>query len=480
MEVWSGDIACNAESSLKGIRLLSSISDTYYDIIPKDAKLSVRSLVNPALIPLYARAGPSLELHATNVDSSQWLKSKLLSNIWLEEDAIEKGQSIQCPIGILLQVQSSRRGTTVGHPISDILVYGILSNRAPLGRPPTPPVSSSPDVQEEEDGSGLVKRELRVYASPLSGSLISKAQALPSPPSSPENRSLGSNGHFAEFIPDLRSPSPKRKRVATLFEVAAQHHKRVRQKGGEAVSQLMAHANSQSIPPLNPIKIKKEPDEIGNYALERISSQRARSLSLGGSLRASRPADNRLESQRPSTAKSHGRNTISRANTPNPFHDSSSLRIEKSEVPSSQSNSDPLSGPKDVATIISENKTLMTRTILTCMRLYGYHRSNSRSSTNKNHAATQADLDSFNAEERDTRTPAPENGPSTNSAGGSDEDEFRSMYHATYKAATFALRRYLREGDPTTVESGTLPPILEKEKATNTIDGLLRLFCEDA
>lgn len=414
------------------------------------------------------------------MESSQWLKSRLLSNIWLEEDAVEKGQLVQCPIGMLLQVQSSGRANTVGHPVSDILVYGVLSSKAPLERPPTPPVSSSPDVQEEEDGSGLLKRGLRIYASPLSGSLISKAQALPSPPSSPENRSLNTNGHFAEFIPDLRSPSPKRKRVATLFEVAAQHHKRVRQKGGEAVSQLMAHANSQSIPPLNPIKIKKEPEEIGNYALERISSQRARSLSLGGNFRASRPAETRLESQRPSTAKSHGKNTISRANTPNPFLESSSQRLEKSEVPSSQGNSDPLSELKDASTIVSENKSLMTRTILTCMRLYGYHRSNSRSSTNKSNGATQADLESFNAEERDMRTPAPDNGLSTNSAGSPDEDEFRAMYHATYKAATFALRRYLRGADPTTMDDGALPPVLEKERATNTIDNLLRLFCEDA
>lgn len=429
------------------------------------------------MIPLYARAGPSLELHAADIESTQWLKSRLLSNIWLEEDAIEKGQSIQCPIGILLHVESSRRGSNVGHPVSDLLVYGILSSATPLERPPTPPVSSSPDIQEQDDDNGPMKRELRIYASPLSGSLISKAQALPSPPSSPDNRSLSSDAHFAEFIPDLRSPSPKRKRVATLFEVAAQHHKRVRQKGGEAVSQLMAHANSQSIPPLHPIKIKKEPDETGNPVLERISSQRARSLSFGGSLRPFRPTDGRLESQRPSTARSHTRNTISRANTPNPFLDSASQRIERSDVPSSQGNSDPFSAPRDASTIISENKTLITRIILTCMRLYGYHRSNSRSSTVKNH--THTDPESFNTEERDTRTPAPESGLSMNPAGCSDDDEFKAMYHATYKAASFAFRRYLKEVDPGDGTAGALPPVLEKEKATTSIDSILRLFCED-
>jgi hypothetical protein len=52
-----------------------------------------------------------------------------------------------------------------------------------------------------------------------------------------------------------------------------------------------------------------------------------------------------------------------------------------------------------------------------------------------------------------------------------DDDEFKNMYHATYKAAAFALRKYLK----VTV----VPALLEKEKAMTCIDELLRLFCED-
>jgi hypothetical protein len=56
-------------------------------------------------------------------------------------------------------------------------------------------------------------------------------------------------------------------------------------------------------------------------------------------------------------------------------------------------------------------------------------------------------------------------------APATDDDEFKAMYHATYKATAFALRKYLKlPGAPVT---------LEKEKAMTCIDELLKLFCED-
>lgn len=463
------------------MRLVDSSSNSQGDLL-KDTKLSVCSLVNPALIPLYARAGPSLELHTSDVETSQWLKSRLLSNIWLEEEEIEKCQLIQCPVGLLITVEQTRKRNNGGHNVSDLLVYGVLSSAGSLDRPPTPPISSSPDVLDQDAAHPAVRKELRIYAVPLSATLVTKAQGLPSPPQSPGEDTNNSVTHFAEFIPDIRSPSPKRKRVATLFEVAAQHHKRVRQKGGEAVSQLMASTNSQSSSQLHTtLRIKKEPEEHSNPALERLASQRSRSLSVGVSnARAgSRHVDLRMETPRPSTAKSQPRSAASRKNTPNPFAESFSRPLEPSPaaLSASQGNSsDPFSGPKDAATIVSENKTLITRTILTCMRLYGFHRKSSKHAA----AAATPDLELLHNEDRDTRTPAPDSVPPTAHPSSTDEDEFKAMYHATYKASTFALRKYLREVPSTgEMDETALPPVLEKEKAMNLIDGFLKLFCEE-
>jgi hypothetical protein len=117
--------------------------------------------------------------------------------------------------------------------------------------------------------------------------------------------------------------------------------------------------------------------------------------------------------------------------------------------------------------VIAENKNLITRTILTAMRLYGFHRSNTRASTKP---ASGDDPEASNA------TPAPETLRAETPAPGTsaDDDEFKVMYHSTYKAAAFALRKYLKESP-----SGSPPLLLEKNKAMTCIDELLRLFCED-
>jgi hypothetical protein len=99
------------------------------------------------------------------------------------------------------------------------------------------------------------------------------------------------------------------------------------------------------------------------------------------------------------------------------------------------------------------------------MRLYGFHRSYARASTKP---ASGDDPEASNA------TPAPDLRAETPAPGASaGDDEFKCMYHATYKAAAFALRKYLKES------AGTPPVLLEKDKAMTCIDELLRLFCED-
>ena len=369
--------------------------------------------------------------------------------MWLEEEDLERFQSVQCPVGILVGVEGGSRGdTATATTSSDLLVYGVLSSTGP----PPGLLSAGEGVGDGGGGSQVVKQELRIYASPLSGSIIARAQALPTPPRSSDadvdadaDTGIGAGdaqSHFAEFLPDLRSPSPKRKRVASLFESVAQHHKRVRQRGGEAVSQIMApsqfsqqqqqQSQSQS---QNVAKIKQEPEER-LPALDRIASQRPRSVSIGSNLRPGSSATNR----------SHMRGlAASRKNTPTPFVEAA-MKREYSPMASQPPPDGAAATPRDAETTIAENKNTITRTVLTCMRLYGFNRP--ATSKHVDEAAAHADT---------------------------DEDEFKAMYHATYRASTFALRKYLK-----TVGAEALsPPLLEKKKAMGCIDEFLRLFCED-
>lgn len=494
MNVWSGSIALDPDRllegkamhaclavfsllTLPGIRLIDPTSHWQCDI-SKDAKLDLRSFVNPALIPLHARAGPNLELHTLNPTTSQWLQRKLTGAIWLNEDELDLHQSLQCPIALLVSVNGNTIKKTAA-VTSDILIYGVLSSATSGARPPTPPHSSPSEINNNAYNSTAKPYGLRVYAAPLSTTLLTQAQAFPSPPQS----SNGENASApAEFLPDISSPSPKRKRVATLFESAAQHHLRVRQRGGEAVSQMMAPSRpSSSSQNISSLRVKREPedDQPGLPSFDRITARRSRSASIGTNL-------HRQGSFRSARGVGVGVNADpqKRAPTPNPFLESSSRRgsqqiqassslsafVEDKEKPATAAPSSP---PKNPESIIAENKNLITRTILTCMRLYGFHRSNTKSSA-KPGAVGGSDPDP----EASNATPVPDTLRAETPAPGAsaDDDEFKAMYHATYKAAAFALRKYLKDA---AVGLGSPPLLLEKGKAMTCIDELLRLFCED-
>lgn len=435
--------------------------------------LSLRCFVNPALIPLYARVGPNLELHTYNTEASQWLKAKLLGGVWFEEEDMDTLQTVQCPVSLLVSVDSTIR-TKTGSTTTDLIVYGVLSSATSLKRPPTPPVSSS--ASSDETALRAIRQELRIYAIPISSSFINRTRALPKPQNTSE---LLGHETLGEFLPDIRSPSPKRKRVATLFESVTQHHKRVRQKGGEGVSQLMAHSQLQSSH--QSLRVKRESEEPSLPLLDRIASQRSRSLSVGANLHPSKPSEFRTEPPRPGSNRRHPRELIKK-NAPNPSIESS-LRKEREPspaLPSSDGRLDLSSAPKDAEDVILENKNTISRTILTCMRLYGFNRSTTRSGSSSKNPNIHDTLPS-QTEGKDHRiaAAAAAAAPLATPAPSTDEDEFKAMYHATYRASIFALRKYLKETPVSQGSSKYLPPLLEKGKAMTYIDEFLRLFCEE-
>ncbi|KAJ5139250.1 uncharacterized protein N7515_004098 [Penicillium bovifimosum] len=454
MIVWSGSIPLKSGSSLEGIRLVDPHSYGQSEL-SKESQLRLRSFVNPALIPLHARAGPNLELHTSHAGTSKWLQSKLTGSLWANGEGPSLQQSLQCPAGLLLSVENNTK--TTGKAATTLLVYGVLSS-ASCTRPPTPPHSSPSDLPGLSNPQQR-PYELRIYAAPLSTARLAQAQSYEPPPSTITQPTT--TPRCAEFLPDTSSPSPKRKRVATLFEVAAQHHRRVRQRGGEAVSQLMAPSRpTSSSQNLQSLRIKREEDES---PLDKIVPHRARSASIGTSLH--RPMRSRAT---PGPIVDPQK----RAPTPNPFLDSASGSSRRtpapqatSSLPDAKEHSAPGSPAKDPDTVVAENKNLITRTILTCMRLYGFHRANPRSATNKSAADAESELPGA--------TPAPEMRETPAPGASADDDEFKAMYHATYKAAAFALRRYLK------LVPGVAVSVLEKEKAMTCIDELLRLFCEE-
>ncbi|KAL4750243.1 hypothetical protein BDW72DRAFT_204108 [Aspergillus terricola var. indicus] len=465
MNIWSGAITLAGQSLLQDLQLIDRSASWQSDIL-KSSNLGFKAFVNPALVPFYARVGPNLELHTSNSETSRWLKHKLLANILLEDDEVDLSQTIQCPVGFLLDLNGATRPRASGLSTTDLLVYGILSTTSDE-RPPTPPILSSP--KNEGVFSGATKQELRIYATPISGSLATRAQVLRG---RGDSEATAGHEHYGQFLPDIHPISPKRKRVENLFESVAQHHKRVRHKGGEAVSQLMAQSISQPSLQLQNYRIKREPEESGLLILSKIAPHRSRSLSISSNQNQNKPLS------RPSS--SWGRaSQLSSKGTTSALGMSTEAFTRRGSVSAPYSLSsegrEPPAEKKTAEIIISDNKNLIIRTILTCMRLYGFNRT-ARPAPFK--TLCHNDVVPPHIEGRDSQVP----GDSMNlpaSSTGSDEDEFKAMYHATYRASTFALRKYLRE--PVVGDDGSrpAPPILEKGKAMICIDGFLKLFCEE-
>ncbi|EGE83658.1 hypothetical protein BDBG_07759 [Blastomyces gilchristii SLH14081] len=569
MEVWSGQVTGAADLSHgKGISLLVDPTLISHCALQKDARLSLRSFVNPTLIPYYARIGPALEVHIKDFKSIEWWKCRLLSGVGDEDedadDRVDDPLPIQCPTGVLLAVETpQRRGSTsntLNNDVTDILVYGVLGlTSLHSKRPPTPPSSSptfpDPTLENSNDNEGSAPgRELRIYAVTLCSGLISMAKALPSPPFSPNPGSFTDNNDdndndndndydnetYAEFLPEQRSPCPKRKRMASIFDAATEYHKKVRRKGGQAVSQLMSRslslASGHQLSKSAIAKIKKEPldtsflDKGNNINNNGDSStHKPRMLSISRITKTPKqsssatPLSTHLRDSssnigaRPRTAS-----VSSWRSTPGPF---APQQQQQQQQQDRQIPSPPQLAYSSPSETISANKTLLTRTILTCMRLYGFHR-NSRTN---NPAATSSqskqpplpgstDVDSPVVLPTKTTVPTPMpthaqtekpsqsySRPSTATAipaaappDTEEDDDFKAMYHAAYRAASFALRRYLKDvtngstGTGGSAVAGTNGlnnassetgggmgvPLLERGKATDLVDGILRLFCE--
>ncbi|EER28943.1 hypothetical protein CPC735_036490 [Coccidioides posadasii C735 delta SOWgp] len=470
MEVWSGVITADfltldgtlviQISWIKlilylGVRLLNPLSSNQCDI--SKAKLILRSLVDPTLVPLFAITGPALEVHISNTATRDWIRSRLLHNVHLDSEDHPDEEfctTKQCPVGILLAVEHLDSNAHA-RKISDLLIYGILS-------------SSESDTQQRYDSSSPT-RELRVYAAPICSTLVVKALSLPSPPLTPSegNHADGAEiPEYAEFLSDPLAPSPKRKRVDTLFEAADEYHKKVRRKGMIAVSEYIEKSREASPKLQFPYpRAKREPQNDTSILYGSQSNPGKQTLCGAGT------RDSSLPRQFSGVSRPRSMSIASRKSTPS----ASVTTKECSQISA---------GDSSMENILSTNKGLLTRTILTCMRMYGYHRNASASRAKFELNRDSTDSTALNNSTTELLQPA---------ADAEEEDEFKTMYHATYRASTFALRKFLNIKSPasgaklhSSISSrngpeGNTPsvPVLDRAKATDVVDSVLKLFCEE-
>lgn len=370
------------------------------------APLRFLSTVDPARIPLYLATGPSYDVWTTSETSEAWFESILLSGpAPSTSDTIDSSYGwwtvarAQSPVGILVEVQGQVYDKLKPR-ITEILFYGTIATTPAIEGLLTPP--SSQDVPNAQ--SGLLP-ELRVHALPLSSDLLyQNAASAPLPPSPTANTIDQSQMIEAQYLPPVRQSitapkSPKRKR--DLFEEATLAKRNIKGKGGESIAaaaaratesqRAYAHRKSTSIDS----KASPLPDSRPSSAHGPLPRPASRQLSRSPSISSDIKPLNRKD-----TAETHGkRSHLSRVDT--------------------------ISSQPEEPTTESRNKEALTKVVMAAMRMHGLQQRR-KTKARPTHMGpeseeNQAAFDKTAAED------------------AAKDEEFKLIYHQTYKGAALAL-----------------------------------------
>ena len=381
-------------------------------------------------------AGRPLQIFTENEETERWIEENLVNNareLYCEEsESLEhnEGGFEESNLGLLLGLDGDVKVCRGGPRITELLLFASISRIvAPaLEGLLTPPQSSSPNLQDTRPF--ITTRHAKIYALPLSSDLCYNPAFFTEPPTPPpEENSQSSQGRFlppVDFSTISRANSRKRQRLDSLFEDATQQNKRSRRKGGEAVSKLIASVEQLPVPTTDSQRapemiVRKRPKPLPGLGL-------ARSQSLG-SLRD-------FEEARPLSRGNGG--ALARTKR------SSLNRVASSSSPAPENG------------IEAQNKNALSRVVMAGMRMYGLQQ---RKRTNTLSRAA-SEIPVF----------AGDNGTAgaIHSQQDGEEDEYKLIYHQTFKSSAFVFRRQI----------GSIA--LGQDVLRDTVDKFLALFCSDS
>lgn len=297
-----------------------------------------------------------------------------------------------------------------GQNITEILIYAAISKEQ--DRPGI--LSISPD-SSSGDRYGATS-EIRIYALPLSSrkhEQFDRIQGL-----DPQPLHNDRDDGKACFLPaageedvSTHASSPwERSRLSNLFDEARDQRKRLIRHGGGGVSKVMArvngpglHLRSTSVETRSTVPADL-PTDISLKGAPRESLSRASSISSSRSVEPTRPLSRR-------ESLINGKR--------------SSLHLVESITPAGE--------VADSNMIEQQNKAALSRIVMTGMRIYGLQQKKGREAS---------------------RPP-------------DDDDEYKLIYHQTFKGALFAFRTHITS------------EFINQEAMRDTVDRLLTIFCND-
>ena len=412
-----------------------------------DVRLQLLSLVDTAAIPLHLVAGPSFDVFTANQNTKSWLSDRLL-HFFQSEDT--EGQQLcrwwkykhgKSDVALLLQVDGEIKTPHCGARVTELLIYAGLpryGGQADVGLL-TPPRSSSPAVEHEglpEDVEGSIQI-VNIYALPLSSDLSYGLQGCPNTPPPTSEEIVH---EYAQFIPSSAEDRPhyrnrKRLHLDSLFQDAAHQVKRSKKRGGESVAKAMASLDglhNQTVEPsTSQLEITDYDSQVSSLpTFGKLRLQKNNGLFRAHSFGSLRDLDEIRPPSRGNAVPAR-RSTLSRLASVGAIESSSPV-------------------PESLNSIEQQNKAVLSRIVMAGMRMYGLQQ---KKKSDRSRAASEI---------------PPDAGLVATAASIPDEgDEYKLVYHQTYKAASFAFRKYM--------------PVVNigQDRMRDVVDRILEMFCVD-
>lgn len=371
----------------------SSLDDISSEKVLSKCNLRFISLVEVSQVPLYLSLGPSYLVWTQSESTSIWFSNRLFSEPAAPSNQSEQRgpswfqHSYQSYAGILAEVPQTVGAA--GLAISEILFYGRL------------------DHANDQEGS----IQLQVYALPLSSRRLDILPEALTPPLSPTAELKDQTGQFLP-VEDDEAPSsfprPEKTRVPDIWDSASDLRRKAKGRGGEGIAAAAAGQQINILVGQKKPKPKAQPTK--NATKERNPSLDAKSntnsqfhcLFLSNSQRT------RTLARSPSL-NSEGRQHGRKASTDHIIKPSSLSRVTSFSAQDDNAES----------TLEQLNKTTISRLVMAGMRLYG--------------------LQPRKKTERSQGSPAITEEAAI--GGSTQDDEFKLVYHQTYKGAVFAFVR---------------------------------------
>ena len=422
---------------------------SFHHVLSSDTHLSFLSVVDLAKVPLYLVAGPSLNVWSDNEATEDWFATNLLhgQNLDLLDDELRTYSTVssinslcrQPDRGLLVRVGPSEGVTSETVPgLTELLFYAAISpsseGRAGL---PTPPRSSSPTSTDDIPApkSHGTTKQATLFALPLSSNQTHQTNAFQELNSTAQDKSADGFAQFmrgsSEETQTTQIETAKSQNLSSLFDDASQNRKRMKRRGGEGISKAMAGIDGQHLHRESFKCLQSEKDKTTPVQEDEHRKAGRKSLSRG-------PSGANLgvvEHTRPPSR----RETFSGKR--------SSLNRVTSVASSINQN---LDGPENDVTIEQQNRSALTKVVMAGMRLYGLQQ--------KKKCLKTRDVSENPISTEETPDPA---------QLADIEDEYKLVYHQTFKAASFAFRAHLA--------AKTISQVAMRD----VVDKLLAMFCTD-